>query len=250
MNPEFALNSSKRLPIVFVLDVSVSMKRKNKDGGASSIELLNKSVASFIEELKSNQKIRACAEISFITFAGRIIDNTKFTTVNKIEAPVFETVQGLTKTGGAVLEAIDKITNRIEAYENNRIPYYAPFLVIITDGNPDENDDPVISRRAVEAVNSHCRSRSGAKNIIVPFVIGIGEEVNAKALTEYSSGFTNGFFHIKGDSAVVATKFNKVFRLIGNSVSKSVDLNSANSIDVVEPLRVVMNDVIEDLNNT
>ncbi len=240
------LNTSKRLPIVFCLDVSPSMGWRT-DKGSSSIELLNTAVKNFIEEMQADAKARACAEVAFVTFSTNVEMDTEFKPIASMKTPKFKVVkEGGTQMAQAVLKSIEKIENRRTQLENSEIPYYAPFLVIVTDGNPDQNDDSTTAERAMEQIRKHCDSEIGANEVIVPFIIGVGDIDNSSTLKEYASGFSEGYFPINGKASAANMQFKKVFQMIGNSTKKSVHLNGTGR-EIIETLQNDMNDLLRDL---
>ncbi len=239
-------NSAKRLPIVFCLDVSPSMGWK-EGNNSSSMELLNAAVSNFINELKQDVKTRSAAEVSFVTFSTNIEEDTEFESINFVQTPVFKPVaRGGTQMAQAVLRSIDKIEQRRRQLENSEIGYYAPFLVLVTDGNPDNNDDYTKANMALSQVRSHCDSHIGASEIIVPFIIGVGDHTDSNTLNQYSRGFTKGYFPIRGNASRAQVQFNKVFRMIGNSTKKSIHLNAAAS-EIINTIQNDMNDLLNDL---
>ena len=239
-------NTSKRLPIVFCLDVSPSMGWK-EGKNSSSIELLNAAVSNFIEELKHDVKARSSAEVAFVTFSTNIEMETEFESINKIKIPVFSAVEkGGTQLSKAVIRSIDKIEERRNQLDNSEISYYAPFMVLVTDGNPDRNDDKEKYNKALEMVKSHCDSHIGASEIIVPFIIGVGDHIDEETLNNYSKGFTKGYFPIKGNASKVKYQFNKVFQIISSSTRKSIHLNSS-AEEVLKTIKKDMDDFLDDL---
>ncbi|MEE0954245.1 MAG: VWA domain-containing protein [Eubacterium sp.] len=239
-------NTSKRLPIVFCLDVSPSMGWRIGNN-SSSIELLNAAVSNFISELKQDPKARSAAEIAFVTFSTNIELDTEFESVNTIRTPFFAPVEhGGTQMAMAVLRAIQKIEDRRAQLENSEIGYYAPFLVIVTDGNPDKNDDLARYNQALSLIRSHCDSHIGASEIIVPFIIGVGDHIDPETLNTYAKGFTKGYFSIRGSASSAQVQFNKVFQMIGNSTKKSIHLNGSSS-EVIHTIQNDMNDLLRDL---
>ena len=237
--------TTKRLPIVFCLDVSPSMGYTNGNN-SSSMELLNAAVTNFVSEIKKDPKAKTSAEVAFVTFSTNIDMDTAFTPVNQLTVPEFKPVEkGGTNMAQAVLRSIEKIEGERNRLENAEIGYFAPFLVLVTDGNPDKNDDPNAYNRALAAVKKHCDSHIGAQEIIIPFIIGVGENIDAETLNAYAKGFTKGYFLIRGNAAR-ARNFNKVFQLIGNSTKKSVHLNGDAS-EILSTVQYDMNDLLSDL---
>ena len=232
-------NTAKRLPIVFCLDVSPSMGWK-EGNNSSSMELLNAAVSNFIKELKQDTKTRSAAEVAFVTFSSNIEMDTEFESINTLKTPLFAPVNsGGTQMAQAVLRSIEKIEQRRNQLENSEIGYYAPFMVLVTDGNPNKNDNAAKCNQALAQVKSHCDSHIGASEIIVPFIIGVGDYIDSETLNNYSKGFTKGYFPIKGNAAKAQVQFNKVFQLIGNSTRRS--------IQIINTIQNDMNDLLADL---
>lgn len=239
-------NSAKRLPIVFCLDISPSML----NGKPARITLLNTAVKNFISELKSHAKASVSAEISFVTFSTEVDTPTPFECVGSLSVREFSAVHhGGTNMGAALLTSIEIIQQHRENLMDAEIPYYAPFLVLVTDGNPDDNDDSQNFKRAKEEIIKHCTSHVGAEEIIVPFIIGVGKGVNAKTLDELSRGFIDGFFHIKDNSQYTEMQFNNVFKMISNSVVKSIDLNSSHEQNISR-IKHDMKDLLKSLSGS
>ena len=240
-------NTSKRLPIVFCLDVSPSMRWKS-GSNSSSIELLNLALDNFITEIQRDPKASTAAEVAFVTFSTNIEMDTDFQSISTIRKSNITTVErGATMMSKAVLRSIEKIEERRRELENSEIGYYAPFLVLVTDGDPDKNDDLKAYDRALSLVHQHCDSHIGASEIIIPFIIGVGEHLDEKTLNAYASGFTKGYFPIRGDGEAVALNFKKVFQMIGNSTKKSIHLNGR-AKEIIETFQEDMNDLLNSLN--
>lgn len=238
-------NSAKRLPIVFCLDVSPSMGWK-VGSNSPSIDLLNEAVHNFVAELKSDPKSKASAEIAFVTFSTNIEMDTEFESVSTLRVPKLKPVEeGGTQTAQAVLRSINKIEARRRELENSEIPYFAPFLVLVTDGDPDDTDDGNRQQQALAAVKSHCDSHVGASEIIVPFVIGVGDRMVSESLTKYSAGFVKGYFPITGSAGKAKMQFSKVFQLIGNSTRMSIHLNGkVGGSEIIKTIRTDMDELL------
>lgn len=246
-NDSLQFNTSRRLPIVICLDISPSMGWKI-GRNSSSIALLNAALKAFVEELKKDPRVRSAAEVAFVPFSTNIEGETDFVSLSSLVVPEFSAVkEGGTNMAQAVLRSIEKIEKRREMLEDSEIGYYAPFFVLITDGNPDKNDDIIKYNEALEAVKSHCDSHVGASEIIIPFIIGVGDHTDEETLNAYAKGFTSGYFPIKGTEDKAQIKFRKVFELIGNSTRGSVHLDKLNPQEVIRTIRVSMDDLWADL---
>lgn len=242
------LNSAKRLPILFCLDVSPSMGY-HEGNNSSSMELLNVAVASFMQQLREHPKIKMAAEIAYVTFSTGVVSVSDFQPVVTMKTPVFQPVaRGGTHMAEAVIRSIEIIESRLHQLENSSIGCYAPFLVLITDGNPDGSDSKVRQEQAINLIRQHCDFNADPSKIIVPFIIGVGDLVDKKTLNSYASGFTRGYFPIRGSDNMAQMQFNRVFQLIGNSARTSVKL-SREVNEVLNTIRSSMNSVLDELSN-
>ena len=211
------------------------------------IELLNDSVNTFIREINSDGRTKSSAEVAYVTFSTNIEVDSQFMPARNLDNIHLKTVrEGGTNMAQAVLRAYEKLEQRVAMYEQMGLRYNVPFFVLVTDGNPDDNDDNELQKRAIETVNAHCHSHHGASGIIIPFIVGVGSRVDKNTLLRYSEGFTNGFFHIRGNSEQVQTCFADVFRVISNSTKASVHLNLSAG-EIVETIRTTMNQGVEEL---
>ena len=226
MNDNIYASASKRLPIVFCLDVSPSMNGRVSGSRFSRIELLNTAMLNFLKELKNDTKVRTSAEISFVTFSTNIEMDSDFESVNSIKIPTFQTVaEGGTNMAQAIIRSIAKIESRREELDDAEIGYYVPFFVLLTDGNPDKNDNTSLLEKAIVKVQQYCDSHVGASEIIIPFIIGVGDEVEVSTLNRLSERFTGKAILIDSSVGNQDKIFEDVFKFIGNSVIGSIHLN-------------------------
>ncbi len=240
-------NCSKRLPIIFCLDVSPSMGWPNNQN-MTSIGMLNEAVANFIKEIKSSEKLCCAAEIAFVTFSSTVtkVEDIHFMNVREMDVPNFTVEDGGTHTAEAILNSITALQNRMDELSDLEIPYYAPFLVLVTDGNPDDNDNEILHRKAVEILKKHVDYNDTKTDVIIPFIISVGD-FDSKSLKEYSAGFSKGYFPINGKSDSVHLYFGKVFDLIEKSATLSVIIGDKK--ERIETISVSMDEAIDDLIN-
>ena len=240
-------NSARRLPIVFCLDVSPSMGWRI-GSNSSSIELLNDAVNQFVEELRED--VRACsgAEIAFVTFTHKVESETDFESISSLPRQTFKTVdESGTSLAKAVLRSFEKIESHRQMLEDAEIPCYAPFFVLVTDGDPDEADyeEQMLEAKALKIMKDHCRNGIPGSEVIVPFVIGVGDHVNSDTLNRYASGIGPGYFPIKGKNADASVRFSKVFKMIRNSASQS--FRPAAQSEMLEMIQNNMDELYRDL---
>ena len=212
-------NTSMRLPVVLCLDVSPSMSLHNR------IEDLNRAIETFYTELHNEPKALASVEVAVVTFSSGLEQNTGFEPLESVRGMRFSAVkQGGSNLPLAVLTSIQKIEARIAEVEEGGFDCYLPFLVLVTDGDPDRTASEESLREAVKAVQSHCvAARGEGQHLIAPYVIGVGEEVRRESLDPFAERFTGSAILINERNADrQRTLFQQMFSLIGASVRNSL----------------------------
>ncbi len=154
---EFVDNPEPRCPVALVLDTSKSMTGER-------IEELNAGVATFKEEVMRDELAAVRVEVAMITFGGRVMVPQAFVTVDRFEPPEL-TAGGKTPLGGAVEIALDLVEQRKTVYREHGIPYYRPWVFLITDGAPTDGE---LWRRAAERVQA-----AEAERRISFFAVGV-----------------------------------------------------------------------------
>ena len=130
---EFTDNPEPRCPCVLLLDISNSM-------AGSRINSMNAGIRSFKEEACKDLLTSRRAEIALVTFNHRYQVVQDFVTVNDFDPPTLRT-NGGTNISGAIRKALEMLDERKRAYRANSIAYFRAICILITDGQP-QNDDP------------------------------------------------------------------------------------------------------------
>ena len=130
---EAASNYEQKCLCVLVLDISGSMRGK-------PIEALNEGLKNFYEDICNDDTKSQRIEISIITFNENVNTVQEPALVENFTMPVFS-ANGTTAMVDAVNAAIDKVAARKEWYKSQGIPYYRPWIILMTDGEPDEFQD-------------------------------------------------------------------------------------------------------------
>ena len=86
-------NTSKRLPIVFCLDVSPSMNWDVDNSDIIPIDLLNDSVNTFIREINSDGRTKSSAEVAYVTFSTNIEVDSQFMPARNLDNIHLKTVR-------------------------------------------------------------------------------------------------------------------------------------------------------------
>ena len=137
---EFAENPEPRCPCILLLDVSGSMQGER-------INALNEGLRTFKDELNRDSLANKRVEVAIVTFNTDVKVVQDFVTADNFEPPTL-TAQGLTHTGSAIHQALDMIEDRKRQYRANGISYYRPWVFLITDGEPQGEQDSVVEQAA------------------------------------------------------------------------------------------------------
>ena len=125
---EFAENQEPRCPCVLLLDTSGSMEGR-------PIAALNAGLKSFRTDLLEDPVAPKRVELAVVAFDSTIRLVQDFVTPDRFEPPVL-TAQGTTHMGAAINMALDMVQERKNRYKEAGIPYYRPWVMMITDGDP------------------------------------------------------------------------------------------------------------------
>lgn len=145
-NVEFAENPESRCPCVLLLDTSASMK-------GEPIDALNKGLRTFKDDLIKDPLASLRVEVAVVTFDSRINVVQNFITVDEFEPPTL-TAQWQTYMGTGILKSLDMIEARKKQYRANGITYYRPWLLMVTDGEPEGESDKIV-KQAAELIRAY-----------------------------------------------------------------------------------------------
>ena len=142
----FADNPDPRCPVVLLLDTSASMV-------GDPIRELNAGLHAFRDELQADPLAAKRVEIAIVSF-GPVTTDVGFTPATGFDPPVLEP-GGDTPMGRAIVTALDLLDQRKASYRLNGIPYYRPWVFLVTDGGPTDDWQPAAARLREEEDNKH-----------------------------------------------------------------------------------------------
>lgn len=126
-------NYSSKTICCFVVDVSGSM-------AGDPINALNKGLQDFHQEIKKDPIMMDQLEVALIEFSS-----TTETLLNPALAEDFMmptlNVKGTTKMVDGVQKAISLVNDRKQWYKKTGQPYMRPWIILLTDGSPDRDQD-------------------------------------------------------------------------------------------------------------
>lgn len=130
----FADNPQPRCPVVLLLDTSTSM-------AGSPIVELEAAVGQFYSEMANDPIASMSVEISVISFGASVDQLRRFESVADTLNKPLPTLQatGNTPMGSALSLALSEIDARRAWYQRQGLSAYQPWIVILTDGQPNDS---------------------------------------------------------------------------------------------------------------
>ncbi len=135
-------NPEPRCPCVLLLDTSGSMT-------GEPIRQLNGGLQAFEESLKADNLAKIRVEVAIITFGPTQLVQD-FITADQFTAPLLS-ANNDTPLGTAINLALDKLEERKNVYRQKGIPYYRPWIFLITDGGPTDGSVWQVAAQRVKA---------------------------------------------------------------------------------------------------
>ena len=194
-----------------VLDVSGSML------GKPIIEL-NQGLSDFYEEIQADSTAANRLEISIITFGSSVKCLVEPSLVHNFIMPKLVPT-GSTKMVDGVKEGIAKLEARKQWYKDTGQPYYRPWIILITDGEPDVDQDII-------GLSSEIKASVRDKKFNF-FAIGV-KGANMETLQQISS---EGMPAAKLDGL----KFSAFFKWLSASMTTITSSTDGQMVDLPSP---------------
>ena len=143
-------NPLPRCATILALDVSGSM-----DG--DPIKQLKAGALKFIRTVKEDDIASASLELAIVLFGGYnaklLVPFTNLSDDNVNWHEIISNIDadGSTPMGEAVELSLNLLEKRKEEYKNNGVSYYQPWFVMITDGEPTDEEWEKAARRLYNA---------------------------------------------------------------------------------------------------
>jgi len=140
-------NHEQKCPCVLVLDVSGSMSGK-------PIKQLNEGLKEFQQEILNDETASDRLEIAIVTFGSTIEEVQSFSLLEKFDMPELH-INGSTRLVDGAREGLRLIEERKKWYKETGQTYYRPYVILMTDGNPDGGQDiSGLTKEVNEGVNN------------------------------------------------------------------------------------------------
>jgi uncharacterized protein YegL len=168
---EFAENPEPRCASVLLLDVSGSM-------AGAPLQELQDGLAVYKDELFADTLARKRVEVAIVTFGGTVQVAQQFVTPDNFTPPTL-VATGETPMASAIVTGLDLLQSRKNEYKAGGIGYYRPWVFLITDGAPTDENTP----QWPEAIR-RIQEGEDKKNFVF-FAVGV-EGANFERLQELS----------------------------------------------------------------
>ena len=211
---ESAPNAEMKCLCTIVVDVSGTME--------SCIDILNDSLRNFFKDIENGNGVpettKEQLEICIIAFDQDVMFKRNPCLLEQGEMPPKLTTRGSTTESVAALEAAIQMTNdRKDFYKETGQPYYRPWIVFMTDGEPNPYNESKIA--ALET-----RIRQDAKNKCYYIQgLGVGSQISERTIKRLTAGNAQ---QLKG------TNFGAFFKWLSNSMSIIVSSKPGQKVDI------------------
>jgi uncharacterized protein YegL len=129
LSDDMFLNTERRCPVILLQDTSTSMRM--------NMELVNQGLQALKADLQADLLASQRVEIAIVTFGPvRLVQD--FVTAD-LWAPPRLYASGNTPLGEALKFALIELRSRKRAYREAGIPYYRPWIWVVTDGAPTDD---------------------------------------------------------------------------------------------------------------
>lgn len=211
---ESAPNAELKCLCTIVVDVSGSME--------PCIDELNNALKDFFRDIENGNGVpemtKEQLEICVIAYDEDVMIKRNPCLLEPGErAPRLTTRGSTTESVAAMEEAIQMTLDRKEFYKETGQPYYRPWIVFLTDGEPypyDENRIASLERRVLE---------DAQKKKYYVIGLGVGEKISERTLKRFTAGNAKS---LKG------TNFGSFFKWLSNSMSIITSSKPGQKVDI------------------
>lgn len=162
---KFTTPTAKPLPVVLLLDVSSSMS-------GDKIENLNKAVEDMLDTFAQEEKMETEILVSVITFGGQVELHVPYTKASQVHWQGLQ-ANGMTPMGTALKMA----KAMIEDKKITPSRAYRPTIVLVSDGQPNDNWEKPLEDFISEGRSSKCFC----------WAMGIGQDADKGVLERFIS---------------------------------------------------------------
>lgn len=203
----------------FVVDVSFSMS-------GNPMRELNKGLKEFHNEILEDSLTSNRLEVAIVEFGSDVSVRLKPSLPNDFSLPQLR-VKGSTRMVDGVQEAISLVESRKDWYRDQGIPYLRPWIILITDGAPDDDQDVQMLSEQIENLTKN------KKLVFIP----IGVEGADMDILNMISGYSSreGNWMKMPAMKLQGLKFSDFFKWVSASMAIVAGSKEEDKINLPDP---------------
>ena len=220
-NPEarsLLANRHRRTPCVLLVDTSGSME-------GEKIRRLNAGFRAFRDDILRNPMAAQSVELCVISF-GPVKVQSEFALLKEMSQLHFE-ADGVTPLKEGLELAVLKVTERKQSYRDHGISYYRPWIFLLTDGEPTDNNGGYSTnyRKLLQPLQLAAQERK-----FTLFTVGVGVNATGRqVLNELSQPFGGRCLDLDN------LKFEEMFLWLSGSLSRVSQSSPGERVQLVDP---------------
>ncbi len=191
------------------------------EGGVTKLEELNKGLRAFHDEIYNDDTSSQRIEVALIAFNDSVQMLQEPALVENFTMPALQ-ASGNTALVDAMDAAIDLVENRKRWYKNTGQTYYRPWIILMTDGEPNAGQD---INRLARRIKSDTANK---KYVFLP--IGVtGADMDILHSIEGEGNGKIPALPLKG------AKFANFFKWLSSSIGTIVNAQEGQSVSLDSP---------------
>lgn len=213
-------NYEQKTLCCFVLDVSGSM-------AGLPIKELQKGLHEFHHDILQDPMMSNRLEVSIVIFSDHIVQLVSPSLPKHVFIPDLR-ADGSTKLVDATNYAINIVNERKEWFKNTGQPYLRPWIILITDGEPDRDQDVNMLSERIK------RDTLEKKYVFIPIAVGDADMDILSKLSGYSFGSGSNSTLIP-PMKLQGLKFSDFFQWVSASMSMIASSSENSQINMPNP---------------
>ena len=209
---KFTTPTVKPLPVVLLLDVSYSMS-------GDKIGNLNKAVEDMLDTFAQEEKMETEILVSVITFGGQVELQVPYTKASQVQWQGLE-ANGMTTPMGTALE---RAKTMIEDKKITPSRAYRPTIVLVSDGQPNDDWERLLEDFITEGRSSKCDRMAMA----------IGHDADETVLKRFIKGTPHDLFYAES-----AGQLHEFFQQVTMSVTMRTQSRNPNVVPAPSEIKL------------